>query len=140
LVRRQFCSEEIFPLTPAPYTGVTPLIASVGSFIQHIRRYASYLHPLSDNALRCGSKKLLTRGYEFFFPGAISKTLRVGFKMLTAVVMDVAIFWDIAPFNPYVNRSFGGMYHFHLQGRKSAEQETSVQQDYIARRLSLLLL
>jgi hypothetical protein len=27
-----------------------------------------------------------------------------------------------------VNRHFGGKYHFHLQGRKSAQQETSVQQ------------
>jgi hypothetical protein len=28
----------------------------------------------------------------------------------------------------YVNRRFGGKYHLHLQGRKSAEQETSVKQ------------
>jgi hypothetical protein len=36
--------------------------------------------------------------------------------------MNVAIFWDIAPFIPYVNRHFGGTYHFHLQGRKRAEE------------------
>jgi hypothetical protein len=27
-----------------------------------------------------------------------------------------------------MGRSFGGTFHFHLQGKKSAEQETSVQQ------------
>jgi hypothetical protein len=39
--------------------------------------------------------------------------------------MNVAILWDIAPFGPYGIR-FGGTYHLYLQGRKSAEQETSV--------------
>jgi hypothetical protein len=41
---------------------------------------------------------------------------------------DVAIYWGIAPCSPYVNDRFGGTYHLHLQGRKSAQQETSVQQ------------
>jgi hypothetical protein len=41
-------------------------------------------------------------------------------------LLKIAIFWDIAPCSPYMNRRFGGTYHFHLQGRKSAEQETSV--------------
>jgi hypothetical protein len=49
----------------------------------------------------------------------------VGFEVLTAVVMNVAIFWDIAQCNPYVNRRFGGTHHLRLQGRKSDEQETS---------------
>jgi hypothetical protein len=52
----------------------------------------------------------------------------VGIEIMTAVVMNVAIFWDIAPCSPYVNRCFGGTYHLRLQDRKSAEQETSVQQ------------
>jgi hypothetical protein len=42
----------------------------------------------------------------------------VGFEVLTEVVINVAIFWDIAPCGPYMNR-FGGTYHLHLQGRKS---------------------
>jgi hypothetical protein len=42
--------------------------------------------------------------------------------------MNVAIFWDIEPCSPYVDRRFGGTYHLHFQGRKSADQETSVQQ------------
>jgi hypothetical protein len=42
--------------------------------------------------------------------------------------MNVAIFWAIAPCSAYVNKRFGGTYHLHLQGRKSAEQETSLQQ------------
>jgi uncharacterized protein YjhX (UPF0386 family) len=35
--------------------------------------------------------------------------------------INVAIFLDTAMCSPYVNRRFGGMYHLHLQGRKSAE-------------------
>jgi hypothetical protein len=42
-------------------------------------------------------------------------------------ILNVAIFWVIAPCSSHVNRSSGGKYHFHLQGRKSVEQETSVQ-------------
>jgi hypothetical protein len=55
-------------------------------------------------------------------------TLSVGFEIIIAVVTKVAIFGDIAPCSPYENRHFGGTYHLHLQCRKSAEQETSVQQ------------
>jgi hypothetical protein len=39
--------------------------------------------------------------------------------------MKISIFWDIAPRSPYINRPFGGMFDLHLQGRKSAKQETS---------------
>jgi hypothetical protein len=42
--------------------------------------------------------------------------------------MNVAIFWDIAPCSPYVDRRFGGTYYLHLQGQKAAKQKTSVQQ------------
>jgi hypothetical protein len=44
------------------------------------------------------------------------------FEVLTAVVMNVAIFWDIALCNPYVNRRFGRKYNFYLQGLKSINQ------------------
>jgi hypothetical protein len=47
-----------------------------------------------------------------------------GFEILTAVVMNVAMFCDIAPCCSYVNRRFGGIYHLHLQGRKSTKKET----------------
>jgi hypothetical protein len=40
------------------------------------------------------------------------------------VNMKVAIFWDTALRSPYMNRRFGGKYHLHPQGRKSAEKET----------------
>jgi hypothetical protein len=49
----------------------------------------------------------------------------IKFAVLTAVVMKIATFWVIAPCSPYMNRSFGGTYRLHLQGRKSAKQETS---------------
>jgi hypothetical protein len=43
----------------------------------------------------------------------------VGFEVLTAVVMNSTIFWDIMPCSPLsVNRRFGGTYYLHLQGRK----------------------
>jgi hypothetical protein len=48
------------------------------------------------------------------------------FKILTTVVMNVAIIKDIAPCSPYINRRFGGTYHLHHQGKKSAEQESTV--------------
>jgi hypothetical protein len=51
----------------------------------------------------------------------------VGFEVVTAVVINVAI-WDTSQCSPYVNQCFGGTYHLHIQGRKSTEQETSVQQ------------
>jgi hypothetical protein len=41
----------------------------------------------------------------------------VAFEVITAVVMKVAIFWDIAPCSPYMNQRFEGTYHHHLQSR-----------------------
>jgi hypothetical protein len=41
-----------------------------------------------------------------------------GFEVLTAVVMNSTIFWDITPCSPLrVNRRFGGTYGLHLQSR-----------------------
>jgi hypothetical protein len=40
--------------------------------------------------------------------------------------MNVAYFLNIPPCSQYVKRRFGGTCHFHLQGRKSTEEETSV--------------
>jgi hypothetical protein len=40
----------------------------------------------------------------------------------------------MATCNPYVNTRFGRTYHFHLQDRKSAEQESILQQ-YLHSRL-----
>jgi hypothetical protein len=54
--------------------------------------------------------------------------MHVGFEVLTAVAMNAAIFWDIAPCSPYVERRFRGTYHLHLQGKELAEQGTSLQQ------------
>jgi hypothetical protein len=50
-----------------------------------------------------------------------------GFEVLASVVMKVSIFWDIAPCSPYMKRRFGGCIS-SLQGRKRAEEKTSVQQ------------
>jgi hypothetical protein len=40
--------------------------------------------------------------------------------------MKNAVFWDVAPCRPSVNRRFGGTYRLHLQGRKIRERGTSV--------------
>jgi hypothetical protein len=43
-----------------------------------------------------------------------------GFEVLTAVVMNSTIFWDITPCSPLsVNPRFGGTYGLHLQGRRN---------------------
>jgi hypothetical protein len=34
-------------------------------------------------------------------------------------IKDVAIFWNTAPFCPYVKLRFGGTYHVHLQDRRN---------------------
>jgi hypothetical protein len=51
--------------------------------------------------------------------------IKVGFDVLTAVVKNAANIWHIAPCGSYVNRRFEGTYYLHLQGLKSAKQETS---------------
>jgi hypothetical protein len=61
----------------------------------------------------------------------------VGFEVLTEVVMNAAIFWDMTSCSSYVNRRFRGAYQLHIQGRKSVEQDTSMQQ--VARQHSNLV-
>jgi hypothetical protein len=39
------------------------------------------------------------------------------YEVLTAVVMNVAIFWDMSLCSQLVNRRFGGRYHLHLHFR-----------------------
>jgi hypothetical protein len=57
----------------------------------------------------------------------------VGTEVFTALTMEAPIFWDIAPCSPYIKRRFGGMYHLHLQGKITAEQETSVLADGLSK-------
>jgi hypothetical protein len=40
--------------------------------------------------------------------------------------MKAAIFWHIAPCSPDIIHRFKGTYHFHLQGRKTAEKKINV--------------
>jgi hypothetical protein len=53
-------------------------------------------------------------------------SIYVRFEVFTAVTMKNAVFWDVAPSRSYVNQRFGGMYRFHLQGRKTRKAGTSV--------------
>jgi hypothetical protein len=47
-------------------------------------------------------------------------TVCVQFEVLTAVVPNVAIFWDIPPYSPCVDRRFGATYHLHQPNKKLA--------------------
>jgi hypothetical protein len=51
----------------------------------------------------------------------------VGFEVLTAVLMDVSPS-GMASYSSYMNKRFGGTYHLHLEGGKSAEKGVRVQQ------------
>jgi hypothetical protein len=55
------------------------------------------------------------------------QSLFVVFEVLTSVTMNVATLWDIAPCS-ICKLTFRRNVPLHLQGRKSAAQETSVQQ------------
>jgi hypothetical protein len=46
--------------------------------------------------------------------------------LLANMTMKNAVFWDVAPCSPFVNRRFGGTYRLHLQGRKICERGTSM--------------
>jgi hypothetical protein len=51
-----------------------------------------------------------------------NKVILLGLEVLTAVVMETSIFWDITPCSPLnVNRRFGRTYRLHLQGRRISE-------------------
>jgi hypothetical protein len=39
------------------------------------------------------------------------------FEVFTAMTMKNIVFWDVAPCVSGLNRSFGGPYRLHLQGR-----------------------
>jgi hypothetical protein len=48
-----------------------------------------------------------------------NKTTKVGFEVLTEVVMRGTILWDVSPCSPLkVNRHFGGTYLLHLLGQR----------------------
>jgi hypothetical protein len=47
----------------------------------------------------------------------------LGFEVFTAVTMQNAVCWDLEPCVYITSRRFGGMFRFHLQGRKNTERE-----------------
>jgi hypothetical protein len=51
----------------------------------------------------------------------------VGSEVLTAVVMNISVFLDIAQCSPYLNRRFRGTCHLCLRDRKSTKQKINVQ-------------
>lgn len=58
---------------------------------------------------------------------ASSSYSRLPFRVQVKVHLNVAIFRDITPCRPYVNRGFERKYHLHLQGKKTTKHKISVQ-------------
>jgi hypothetical protein len=52
--------------------------------------------------LICTNRKLLVSNLRPF----------VRFEVLTALLMNNTVFWDVTPYNCYNNRRFGGAYRF----------------------------
>jgi hypothetical protein len=50
----------------------------------------------------------------------------VGFEVLAAVVMNVAICWDIAPCSQYVNRRFGETFFFIRTTRRYIPEDGNI--------------
>jgi hypothetical protein len=50
--------------------------------------------------------KFLGNLTETFFAIPTNNGVHVGYEVLTAVVMEIAIFWDTAQCSPYMNRRF----------------------------------
>jgi hypothetical protein len=49
----------------------------------------------------------------------VTTVKRVGYEVVTSVVMKSTVFWDITPCSPLnVNRRFGGTYRLHFHGRR----------------------
>jgi hypothetical protein len=86
--------------------------------LRHLQNILSFYYSIYGNVIP-SSKSVRPDGILIF----------VGSEVLTAVVIDATILWDIVSCSPYVNRRFGGKYHLHLQGRKSVEQEISKEQN-----------
>jgi hypothetical protein len=70
---------------------------------------------IEEDGMRCfhvTSSWGITELFSFF-----KDWLCVGFRILTAVVMNAAIFWYISACSPYIKRRFGGTLYLYLQGR-----------------------
>jgi hypothetical protein len=50
-------------------------------------------------------------------------TQNVGFEVFMVVTMKNSVIWDVVLCGFIINRRFGGMYLFHLQGRRNNASE-----------------
>jgi hypothetical protein len=66
----------------------------------------------------------ISKKADIFKPPLHKKQYSVRFEVFTAVTMKNVVFWDVTPCRACVNRSFGGRYRLHFQGRKIRERET----------------
>jgi hypothetical protein len=64
----------------------------------------------------------------------------LGFEVLTALVMNIAIIWNIASCSPYVNRRFGGIIPsiFKVESQPSKKPECSRRLDRMALKIELI--
>jgi hypothetical protein len=69
--------------------------------------------------MSCVNRGLATESHQM----STNQIPKVGFRVLTAVVMKSSIFWDITPCSPLkVNRRFGGTCRLHLQDRRISRE------------------
>jgi hypothetical protein len=87
---------------------------------QNLNPIASLLRPVTVIAFYVG----------YSIP-CVYVNMSVELNVLTTVIMNVVILWNITLSSPYVNRRFRGTYYLHLQGGKSTEQETSLQEGLV---------
>jgi hypothetical protein len=86
----RFCSVRDYRLAPLPH-------------------YVSYAVP-SESWQNTGMASFQVPNVDI-----IVRKLIFGFEIVTAVVMNVAMFWDIETCSPYANRRFGLKFRLHLQ-------------------------
>jgi hypothetical protein len=60
------------------------------------------------NRLRLCQVYVCTSLISFYWKFCLTHYIQVEFEVLTAVVMNLAIFWNITPSSPYANRRFEG--------------------------------
>jgi hypothetical protein len=63
---------------------------------------------------------MTTRSTAATVAGTTKNFKNLGFDVLTDVVMNITMFWDVTPCSQLkIKRRFEGMYRLHLQGRIS---------------------
>jgi hypothetical protein len=96
---------------------------SLNNCSQH-RKFQIKAKGPSHRSIRCGDRIFAVKRLRESLHRAKCPNSQwfVGFEVLTAVIMKSTIYWDITLCSPLnVNRLVRGIYHLHLQGRRSSD-------------------